>query len=147
MRDTELYRQLLGLVAPWVVNRVELSVTDGRVDVWAGHPRRTRFACPECQRELAVYDHSQERAWRHLDSCGFGTYLHADPPRVDCPEHGVRQVRLPWAEPNSRFTVLFERLAIDVRRSSSSCPRCNCTSPNADAISVRLYLKPGARTS
>jgi transposase len=26
----------------------------------------------------------------------------------------VRQVRLPWAEPMSRFTLLFERLAIDV---------------------------------
>lgn len=26
----------------------------------------------------------------------------------------MRQVRLPWAEPRSRFTVLFERLAIDV---------------------------------
>jgi transposase len=86
----------------------------GRVDVWAQHPRRTRIACPQCERGPAVYDHSEERAWRHLDSCGFLTYLHADPPRVDCPEHGVRQVRLPWAEPNSRFTMLFERLAIDV---------------------------------
>ena len=114
MRDTELYRHLLGLVAPWQVSRVELSVADGRVDVWAQHPRRTRFACPECERELAVYDHSEERAWRHLDSCGFLTYLHAGPPRVDCPDHGVLQVRLPWAEPNSRFTMLFERLAIDV---------------------------------
>jgi transposase len=27
---------------------------------------------------------------------------------------GVRQVRLPWAEPGSRFTLLFEALAIDV---------------------------------
>ncbi len=114
MRDTELYRHLLGLVAPWEVSRVELSVKDGRVDVWAGHPRRTRFACPECDRELPVYDHSEQRAWRHLDSCGFLTYLHASPPRVDCPEHGVRQVRMPWAEPMSRFTLLFERLAIDV---------------------------------
>jgi transposase len=84
------------------------------VDVWAEHPRRTRFACPECERELAVYDHSEKRVWRHLDNCGFLTYLHAAPPRVDCPEHGVRQVRLRWAEPHSRFTVLFERLAIDV---------------------------------
>lgn len=41
------------------------------------------------------------------------TYLHASPPRVACPEHGVRQARLPWAEPHSRF-MLFERLAIDV---------------------------------
>jgi len=114
VRDTELYRHLLGLVAPWEVDRVELSVADGRVDVWVRHPDRTRFACPVCDRPLPVYDHSVERAWRHLDSCAFATFLHASAPRVACPEHGVRQVRLPWAEPRSRFTMLFERLAIDV---------------------------------
>jgi transposase len=114
MRDTELYQHLLGVVAPWTVRKVELSVRDGRVDVWVEHPGRTRFVCPQCKRELSVYDHSEERAWRHLDSCAFLTCLHACPPRVDCPEHGVHQVRLPWAEPHSRFTVLFERLAIDV---------------------------------
>ncbi len=114
MRDTELYRHLLGLVAPWEVDRVELSTADGRVDVWVAHPGRTRFTCADCERELSVYDHSEERVWRHLDSCAFLTYLHARPPRIECPEHGVRQVRLPWAEPHSRFTTLFERLAIDV---------------------------------
>jgi transposase len=114
MRDTDLYQQLLGLAPPWTVDRVELSVGDKRVDVWVGHPQRWRFACPECDRELLVRDHAEERSWRHLDSCQFLTYLHARPPRVDCPEHGARQVRLPWAEPMSRFTTLFERLAIDV---------------------------------
>jgi len=114
VRDTELYRHLLGLVAPWEVGRVELSVADGRVDVWVHHLDRTRFACPDCDRQLPVYDHSAERAWRHLDSCAFLTFLRAGPPRVACPEHGVRQVRLPWAEPHSRFIMLFERLAIDV---------------------------------
>lgn len=114
MRDTELYRHLLGLVAPWEVDRVELSTSDGRVDVWVSHPRLTRFACPDCEVQLPVYDHSEERVWRHLDSCAFLTFLHASPPRVACPEHGVVQARLPWAEPHSRFTMLFERLAIDV---------------------------------
>jgi len=28
-------------------------------------------------------------------------------------EHGVKVVKLSWAEPGSRFTALFERLAID----------------------------------
>ncbi|MGB2919369.1 MAG: hypothetical protein WBC15_03890, partial [Mycobacterium sp.] len=56
MRDTELYRHLLGLETPWKVGRVELSATDGRVDVWVEHPGRTRFACPDCERELSVYD-------------------------------------------------------------------------------------------
>jgi transposase len=112
MRDTELYRHLLGLVVPWEVRRVVLSVDGGRVDVWAEHPKRTRSTCPECDLELPVYDHGEERSWRHLDSCAFLTYLHARPPRVECPTHGVRQLALPWAEPMSRFTVLFERLAI-----------------------------------
>ena len=114
MRDTELYRQLLGLEAPWTVTRVELSVKDQRVDVWAGHAEGERWPCPDCAARLALYDHAEERAWRHLDSCQFQTYLHARPPRVQCPAHGVKQVRLPWAEERARFTTLFERLAIDV---------------------------------
>jgi transposase len=114
MRDTELYRHLLGLESPWEVSRVELSVAEERVDVWAGHPRGARWRCPECDVELPTYDHAEERAWRHLDSLQFLTFLHARPPRVNCPDHGVRQVQLPWAEPMSRFTTLFERMAVDV---------------------------------
>jgi transposase len=114
VKDTDLYRHLLGLEAPWSVAKVDLDVKSQRVDVWAEHGGRARWGCPECDRELGLYDHSEERAWRHLDSCQFQTYLHARPPRVKCPEHGVRQVKLPWAEDRSRFTAMFERLAIDV---------------------------------
>jgi hypothetical protein len=35
---------------------------------------------------------------------------------VQCPTHGVKQVRVPWADERARFTTLFERLAIDVLR-------------------------------
>jgi transposase len=114
MRDTELYRHLLSVVDPWIVQRVDLSVEEQRVDVWVDHAQGSRWPCPECANDLSVYDHSEERSWRHLDSCQFMTFLHASPPRVRCPEHGVRQILLPWAEPMSRFTALFERLAIDV---------------------------------
>jgi len=116
MQDIELYRQLLGLTTPWTVLRVELQVKTQRVEVWAGHAESARWPCPECAAVLPVYDHAEDRVWRHLDSCQFQTYLHARPPRVQCPTHGVRQVRLPWAEPRARFTTLFERLAIDVLR-------------------------------
>jgi transposase len=114
MRDTELYRHLLGLVSPWGVTTVNLDITAQRVDVYAEHPTGEKWACPVCGDLLPVYDHSEERAWRHLDSCQFTTFLHARPPRVKCPKDGVRQVQLPWAEPKSRFTQLFERMAIDV---------------------------------
>lgn len=114
MRDTELYRHLLGLLEPWTVERVELKIQERRVEVWAGHPTGVGFRCPECDYQGTARDHAQERVWRHLDSCQFQTYLHARIPRIACPTHGVRQVRVPWAEPDSRFTMLFDRLAIDL---------------------------------
>lgn len=114
MQDTELYRYLLGLKPPWKVERVKLDVINQRVDIWASHTKGLRWACPECGTKMPLYDHAEERTWRHLDSCQFMTFLHARPPRVHCKEHGVRRVRLPWAEEKARFTALFERLAIDV---------------------------------
>jgi transposase len=114
MRDTELYRHLLGLEEPWTVGEVKLAIADPRVDVWVEHGAGAHWSCPECSQELPLYDHSEERSWRHLDSCQFTTYLHARPPRVMCTLHGVRQVNLPWAEPHARFTMMFERFAIDV---------------------------------
>ena len=119
MESKELYQCLLGLSSPWTVESVELDMAKQRVDVQVGHPAATRFACPDCGRELAVYDHQAERVWRHLDSCQFMTYLHAKPPRVECPEHGVRQARLPWAEAGSRFTHLFEVLAIEMLQAAN----------------------------
>jgi transposase len=114
MRDTELYQQLLGLSSPWRVNRVELDAKKRRVDVWAEHGERVKWTCPECEAECGLHDHDEERSWRHLDSCHFETYLHARVPRVRCDEHGIKHVRVPWAEPRSRFTAMFERFAIDV---------------------------------
>lgn len=114
MRDTDLYRQLLGLEKPWTVDRVELDVKQQRVDVFAKHEKPKSWPCPECSKAVGLHDHDGERVWRHLDSCGFQTFLHARIPRVDCPDHGVRQVRVSWAEPRARFTALFERFAIAV---------------------------------
>lgn len=116
MQDTALYQYLLGLQSPWTVSRVNLDVNGQRVDVWAEHPEDASWACPHCAKQLPLYDHADERTWRHLDSCQFQTYLHARIPRVACGEHGVVQVLVPWAAPRSRFTLLFERLALDVLR-------------------------------
>lgn len=114
MRDIDLYAQILDINRPWYVEDVKLQTETERVDVWLAHEQKILWACPECGRELACRDHAEARTWRHLDTCQFKTFIHARIPRVDCPEHGVRQARVPWAEPKSRFTLLMERMAIDV---------------------------------
>ena len=113
VQDRELYSQILGVKDPWQVERVELKLEQGEVHVHLAHEPERQWPCAECGKLCALYDHQPERRWRHLDTCQFQTILHATPPRSDCPEHGPRTVKLPWAEPGSRFTALFERLAID----------------------------------
>ena len=39
MRDTDLYRRLLGLASPWTVDRVDLDVKTRQVDVYAKHEK------------------------------------------------------------------------------------------------------------
>lgn len=114
MQDKELYQQIIGLQSPWKVSDVELDHDAGEIRVHVEHPRGATFCCPECGEELACHDHVAERRWRHLDSCQYKTLLVAKAPRVNCPKHGVKTVTVPWAEKGSRFTMLFERLAIDV---------------------------------
>jgi len=118
MRDRELYATILGVTAPWTVDRVDLDVAGGAVHVWLGRSEGAPAQCPECPTPCTIYDH-RDREWRHLDTCQLQTRLHARVPRVDCPTHGVLQSAVPWATPGSKFTLLFERLAIDWLREAA----------------------------
>lgn len=113
MRDTNLYATLLGLDSPWHVTSVDVKLEALEVHVFVNH-EDVLLRCAKCARECPLYDHHPERVWRHLDTMQYTTLLHADPPRVHCEEHGIGVVSLPWAQARSRFTLLFERFAIDV---------------------------------
>jgi transposase len=110
--DRQLYQTLLGLTSPWFVDRVEINVEEEQVLVYLGREASAPLCCPECGQVCPGYDESAERRWRHLDTCQYQTHLVASIPRVKCPEHGVRQVSVPWSEQRSRFTALFETTAI-----------------------------------
>ena len=112
MDDRSLYAAILGVKEPWGVDKVELRLEHGEVHIWVALPPDTAWVCPDCLAAAPIHDH-RERVWRHLDTCQYHTLVHARVPRLSCPTHGIRQVRVPWAEEKSRFTALFEALAID----------------------------------
>jgi transposase len=118
MRDKDLYRQILGIRSPWRVTDVELAMKEESVTVHVALEPDSVLHCPECGAACPGYDR-RSRRWRHLDTCQFKTILAADVPRVRCAEHGVHQVAVPWAEPGSGFTALFEALVIDWLREAS----------------------------
>ena len=114
MRDIDFFTRLLSLKRPWTVSRVALASKEKELDVWLEHRPGAEFACPECGLPLPVYDHVPARRWRHLDHGDRVTWLRARLPRVYCLEHGVRRAQVPWALPEARYTLAFERHAIDV---------------------------------
>ena len=119
MRDTDLYAQILGLKAPWQVATVNVDSAAGDVTVKVAAAAGTVWTCPKCGKPAPGYDHRMRR-WRHLDTCQFRTILEADVPRLQCAEHGVLTIEVPWGEPGSGFTSLFEALIIDWLKAAST---------------------------
>jgi transposase len=111
MEDKEFYKQLLGVVEPWKVIDVKLDLEKERVDIFIKYEDKT-CKCPICKKECKIYDFLEERIWRHLDSCQMKTYIHCKQPRSTCKGDGVKTITPSWAEPNSRFTLIFEIFAI-----------------------------------
>lgn len=135
MDSTTLYQHILGLRTPWTVSRVDMQMSREEIHVYVEHAADSRFCCPECKRELAVYDHTPERTWRHLDTCQLKTFLHARAPRVQCPDHKTLMASLPWAEPGSGFTALFESLAIDLLLAMPAARACGILRVSPDQLS------------
>ena len=112
MRYVDLYAQILGVDEPWKVVDVELRLEQGEVEVHVEHFSPADLVCPECGSSSRRYD-ARRRQWRHLPTCQYTTILSAEVPRVECCEHGVKTIGVPWSVGGSGFTVLFESLVID----------------------------------
>ena len=115
--DTELqkhYALLLGIGSPWEVKDVALKLAEKKVEIELGWQWGSDAQCPECGRACSLHDSAPERAWRHLDTMQFITVIRARTPRANCPEHGVKTMTVPWAAPQGRFTLHFERFAVEV---------------------------------
>jgi transposase len=124
MDDRALYTTILGLKEPWVVEQVEVSEEAEEVRVRLAMRRDTALECPVCKKVAPGYDQATERRWRHLDTCQYQTVLVARIPRIECAEHGVRQIWVPWSEERSRFTALFEAMAIRLLQETSLSGLC-----------------------
>lgn len=120
MDDKELYRQILGVVAPWEIIKIDLAMEQDRVDIYLEWPYLQDGTCPECGKTCKVHDRRKERTWRHLDTCQLKTFIHCRMPRVKCDEHKTITMSVPWAEDMSRFTRQFERIAIQFLEASEN---------------------------
>ena len=111
MNENELFQAALGLLPPWLVSNCTFEESAGRLDIHLDFPRGSVFACPVCGVPCKAYD-TTESTWRHLNFFQHQTFLHARTPRVECSACGIHRVAVPWARPDSGFTLLFEALVM-----------------------------------
>src|ERR1035437_7661484 len=117
MNENELFQAALGLLPPWLVSRCTFSESAGRLDIHLDFPRGGVFPCPVCGVFCKAYD-TDELTWRHLNFFQHQAFLHARTPRVQCSRCGVHRVAVPWARPDSGFTLLFEALVMMLAKST-----------------------------
>lgn len=113
MDDNQILTLGLGLQAPWKLanQQLDTSVSPHRLDLYVDAERGALYPCPECGTACPAHDFA-DKTWRHLNFFQHHCYLHARVPRTQCPEHGVKRVKVPWARSGSDFTLLFEQAAM-----------------------------------
>ena len=112
MRDNDLFQLALGITSPWFVAASAFDAVNRRLDITLDFKAGSRFDCPDCKASGCPVHDTHEKKWRHLDFFQHQAFLTARTPRITCPKCGVRLVAVPWARPNSGFTLLFEGFAM-----------------------------------
>jgi transposase len=107
----------LGLTTPWKLldQHLDMATSPNTLQLTVGTERGTQFQCTKCQQQCPTHD-DKEQKWRHLNFFQHHCYITAKVPRVNCPEHGVHLLDVPWARQDSGFTLLFEQVALSLVR-------------------------------
>lgn len=110
MNGNDIISLGLGLESPWEITGQSLDTGkmphELRLTIKAA--RGSEFPCPVCGKLCKAHDF-KELTWRHLNFFQHHCYITAPVPRVCCDEHGVKQIKVPWARKGCKFTLLFEQ--------------------------------------
>ncbi len=113
MLNNDIISLGLGLTPPWklIDQRLDRDREPHELHMELAVDRGALFACPDCGKACKAHDFS-EFTWRHLNFFQHHCYITARVPRTDCADHGIKRITVPWARAGSRFTLLFEQVAM-----------------------------------
>ena len=110
MNSQEIFTIALGLEAPWFIKEIKFDDSNSRLDIYIGFTRGHCFSIDDDS--LSTAHDTVGRSWQHLNFFQHTCYLHARVPRVKQSDGSVKTQSVPWARPNSGFTLLFEAFSL-----------------------------------
>ncbi len=113
MNTEELFKMAIGLRPPWLITKLEFkNISQGKrqLNIYLDFVTGSKFKDKNGE-ECNMHD-TIRRSWQHLIFFEHECYLHARVPRIKTSDGKVQNVEVPWARPNSGFTLLFEAFAM-----------------------------------
>jgi transposase len=110
-----LFTQALGLASPWKVVSTNFDPKAKSLELVLDFERGARFTDPETDELCPVHD-TVQRSWEHLRFFEHRTTIRARVPRIKTPSGAVKTVEVPWANPQSGFTLLMEACLLTLAR-------------------------------
>ena len=94
----------------FVYSKVEFSEINGRLSLIADITPRTNgiTLCSICGDRAPLYDKLDQRLFKFVPLWNIPVYFRYHMRRVNCPVHGVRVEKVPWAEGNNHVTKPFQ---------------------------------------
>ncbi len=110
MNSQEIFAIALGLESPWYIKDVHFDKEQSRLEIYLDFTKGFKFEGSDGFLYTA-YD-TTERTWQHLNFFQHTCYLQARVPRLKLKNGKVESQRVPWARPQSGFTLLFEAFSM-----------------------------------
>jgi|CXWL01.1.fsa_nt_gi hypothetical protein len=108
MRTEDLYQIILEIDDNWSVTSIKLDALQEEVNVFISY-NKSKATDPSTKEECSLYDHREERSWRHLDTMQYKTHIKCCIPRVKNSLGKVNTIPVPWADKLNRFSYLMEK--------------------------------------
>ena len=106
----EIFSLAIGLQAPWHISSLSFNEETSQLDIHLSFTKGHKFKGTDGN--LYTAHDTVERSWQHLIFFQHYCYLHAKVPRVKQKDGKIRTQQVPWARPQSGFTLLFEAFSM-----------------------------------
>ncbi len=113
MHAHSLFEDLLGLKPPYHIAHINQEHDEKGVCVVHVYIELEEGYRPiDANGQAATIHDYQERTWKHLNLFQYPCYLHCRVPKFAYRNGHVKTLEVPWARPQSSFTLHFERFAM-----------------------------------